>query len=77
MSRHVRWGGQQVHHVASVDQVDLGDGEVQRGVSLLGPGDCLSKNTKLHRWKKSERSIVRHFFLDWPKVMTALLLRNC
>ena len=55
MSRHVRWGGQQIHHVTSVDQVDLGDGEIQRGASLLGPGDCLSKNTKLHRLKKSSK----------------------
>ena len=77
MSRHVRWGGQQVHHVASLDQVDLGDGEVQRGLSLLGPGDCLSKNTKLHRWIESEHSMLKHIFPDLPKVMTALLPRNC
>ena len=78
MSRHVRWGGQQIHHVASADQAELGDDGIQRGVSLLGPGDCLSKNTKLHRWEEPSHLIVdrTHFFLDLQKVMTALLQRN-
>ena len=48
MARHVRWGGHQIHHVFS-EQEDIEDGDNHRGVSLLGPGDSITRNTKLHR----------------------------